>query len=831
MSADDDSQLKPGQKVATYEIVSFISRGGMGEVYSALDRRLNRKVALKFLPACFMNDADRLRRFEHEALLASALNHPNILTIYEIGETEGQRFIVTEFVDGETLRQRMARGPLPISEALHVAAQLASALVAAHAEGIVHRDIKPDNIMLRRDGIVKVLDLGLAKLIATKESSPDDKTRALLRTSPGIVMGTVSYMSPEQARGLPVDARTDLWSLGVVLYEMLTGHPPFNGETTSDLIVSLLEREPPPLSGLPGSDLERLQPIVSKALTKEREGRYQKACEILDDVHRLKQEFDKPSAIGTEAATVLTSLDVKTSSRADKELTTQKPNLSPPTGLLRAAGPGRLIVSVLALLALAVVALYAWPKLRSTSSATPQVIDSLAVLPLANTSGDAGKDYLSDGITESLINSLSELRLKVMSRNSVFRYKGKDIDAQTAAKQLGVRGVVTGSVRQVDDQLLINIEFIDTRDGSVVLSRQYIRKASDLLAMQSSIAQDVANKLRVKLSTEDQQHLAKLPTSDPEAYQLFLRGLSLANKSTPGSLHESLKYYKQAVDQDPNYALAYSQMAQAYLILGIYFERPKEMMPNAKLYCLKALQLDGGLTDAHIISGTVNLIYDWDFDGAQRELTSSEGINPKAVETFSCSAHILESTGRGREAEKEIRRALGLDPLSVPLNTELGCTSYYYRQFDSSITENQEALRLDAGNPIAYWGLARALGQKKMYQEALAELKKVDGMGGPTLPIIVAESGYDYAASGKKKEALGIIKQLDNMSKQVFVDPYLIASVYAGMGDKEKALTFLEQALEIRSSFITSMPAEPKFDLLRSDPRFNSLLQRIGFKA
>jgi eukaryotic-like serine/threonine-protein kinase len=835
MSVDDNSQLKPGQKVATYEIVTFISRGGMGEVYLAIDRRLNRKVALKFLPTCFMDDADRLRRFQHEALLASALNHPNILTIHEIGEAEGHRFIVTEFVDGETLGQRMARGPLPIDEALQVAEQIASALGAAHAEGIVHRDIKPDNVMLRRDGIVKILDLGLAKLTETKQSGAEDQTRALLRTSPGIVMGTISYMSPEQARGLPVDARTDLWSFGVVIYEMLTGRTPFNGETTSDVIVSILEREPPPLSGLPALELQCLQPLVSRALAKDRESRYQLACEMRDDIHRLKQTFENSSVTDSTAAgavtEVLISPDLEAPSPTTSEIpATHETNKPSPEGLKRSSIPKWVVLSVLAAFLISLVSFFYWPRL-STPPLTSQVIDSLAVLPLANSSGDVERDYLSDGITESLISSLSELNLKVMSRNSVFRFKGKEIDAQTVAKQLGVRGILSGDVRQVDDQFIINIEIIDAKDGSVVLSRKYVRKTSDLLAMQASIAQDVANKLRVKLSTEDQQHLAKLPTTNPEAYQFYLRGLSLANKTTPESLHQAIKFYQQAVDLDPNYALAYAQIGQAYLILGIYFERPREMMPNARLYCSKALQLDSSLADAHITAGTVDLLYDWDFDGAQRELSSNEGIDPKAVETFSCSAHILESVGRGKDAEKEIRRALGFDPLSVPLNTELGCTSYYSRQFDSSISENQEVLQLDPANPLAYWGLARAFGQKKMYEEALAELKKAQRTAGPALPLIVAESGYVYAASGRKKEALEIIKQLDNMGKQVFVDPYLIASVYAGLGDKEKALTSLESAVEIRSSFITSMQAEPKFDSLRTDPRFISMLQRIGFKT
>ena len=818
---EDDNQLKSGQCVATYEIISFIGRGGMGEVYLALDRRLNRKVALKFLPLSFMQDSDRMKRFGHEASVASGLNHPNILTVHEIGEADGRRFIATEYVDGETLRQKLAKGPLPVAEALQITEQIASALGAAHAEGVIHRDIKPDNLMLRRDGIIKILDFGLAKLCETKDSSPDSATRALMRTSPGMVMGTLNYMSPEQARALPLDARTDVWSLGIVLYEMLTGRLPFMGATQSDVIVSLLEREPPRLTDLETSELDRLQRIVDRALTKDPEKRYQRARELIDDIHQL-QKASETSTTG-EADTLLTPVGAL---HSDRETKRSRDSVQ----RSRVFGSRVAVVPGILLLVLITLGLYGWYRFRPTTT-QPTPIDSLAVLPLVNASGDAGKEYLSDGITESLINSLAELNLKVMSRNTVFRYKGKDFDAQTVAKQLGVRGILTGNVKQIEDQLIINIEFVDARDGSVVLSNQYIRKPSDLLAMQSSISQDVAAKLRVKLSSSDQEHLSRWPTSSPEAYQLFLRGISSANKATPESLHEAINFYQKAVEQDPRYALAYAQMAQAYLILGIYFERPMEMMPNAKLYCEKALELDSSLVDAHITRGTINLLFDWDFNRARQELLSSQGMNPKAIETFSCSAHILEATGKGPDAENEIRRALALDPLSVTVNTELGCTSYYARHFDVSISENREALQLDPTNPIAYWGLARAFNQKGMYQQAVDELKKVESFGGPVPPIILAEKAYAYAASGRKKEAFESLRQMDKIAKQIYVDPYLVASVYTGLGDKDKALTYLEQALDIRSSFATSMKSEPKFDSLRSDPRFISMLQRVGFTS
>jgi serine/threonine protein kinase len=820
------AELEPGQTIATYEIISLIGRGGMGEVYLARDRRLNRKVALKFLPVSYMDDEDRLRRFRHEASVASGLNHPNILTVHEIGEDEARRFIVTEFVDGETLRQRLGRGPLEISEALKITKQIASALSAAHFEGVIHRDIKPDNLMLRRDGIVKVLDFGLAKFCGAKDCLPDDATRPLLRTSPGLVMGTLNYMSPEQARGLPLDTCTDLWSLGVVLYEMLTGRLPFSGATSSDVIVSLLEHEPLPLTDLERSELRRVQPIVTRALTKNPENRYQTAHEILDDIQRTKDEFDGPSV--RDAETIVTPAVFP--ANKEEKFKTASAKETGVEGLVGRFFKSRFApVMGLGLLVFAVVGLYGIRGFRS--SPKPNVpIDSLAVLPLVNASGDSEKEYLSDGITESLINSLADLNLKVMSRNTVFRFKSKDINAQAVAKQLGVKGIVTGNVRQVGDELVVNIEFINASDGSVVLTHQYVRKPSDLMAVQSSIAQDVAAKLRVKLSAADQEHLSKWPTNNPEAYQLFLRGISYANKSTPESLHDAIKLYEQAVAQDPNYALAYAEMAQAYLMLGIYFERPKETMPNAKLYCEKALRLDSSLIDAHITLGMINLMYDWDFEQAQRELVSNDGINPKALETFSCSAHILEATGKAQDAEKELKKALTLDPLSVAINTELGCRSYYAHQFEASVNENREALQLDPSNPVAYWGLARAFDQRGMYQQAIDEIKRFVSTGQEAPPIIVAEEGYAYAAAGRKREALEIVRKLNNMDKQTFVDPYLIATIYVGLGDKEKALSNLESALDIRSAFATSMRSEPKFDSLRAEPRFVSMLQQVGFR-
>lgn len=543
--SDQQIELKAEQKIGRYKILSLLGKGGMGEVYLAEDTSLRRLVALKILPADFTANSDRLARFEREAFAASSLNHPNILTIYEIGAEDGHHFIATEFIDGESLRQHMKDQRLELREVLEISIQVASALAAAHAARIVHRDIKPENIMLRRDALIKVLDFGLAKLSEKRETNFDTEaeTKMLVNTAPGVVMGTPGYMSPEQARGNETDARTDIWSLGVVLYEMLAGRLPFAGETASDAIAAILKTEPAPVQNFNQAIPAELEQIVTKTLAKDREERYQTAKDLLVDLKRLKRQIEiqteivravpskKPSAAQIENATqILAAHPTSSAEYIASEIKQHKRNS----------------IVALSVLLLAVIGFGYWFFVHRLSNRTP--IESIAVLPFVNASSNSDIEYLSDGMTESLISSLSQLpKLSVKARSSVFRYKGKDVSPQTVGNELSVQAVLLGRVIQRGDLLTLSLELVDARTENVIWSEQYNRKQTDLVALQSEIARDVSNKLKQKLTGEEEQKLAKNYTANPEAYQLYLKGRFYWNQRTETGLKKGIEYFQQAI--------------------------------------------------------------------------------------------------------------------------------------------------------------------------------------------------------------------------------------------------------------------------------------------
>ncbi|HEX8098249.1 MAG TPA: serine/threonine-protein kinase, partial [Pyrinomonadaceae bacterium] len=521
-----------GQSIRQYKIIKKLGAGGMGEVYLASDTRMGRKVALKILPSFFTRDEQRVRRFQQEARAVVALNHPNIVTTYDIGESDGVYYIATEWIEGETLRHRVAHTRMTLGDALDVITQTASALSAAHEAGIVHRDIKPENVMLRKDGYVKVLDFGLAKLTekgdGLADAGSDLATRMIVKTDAGVVMGTASYMSPEQARGLEVDARTDVWSLGVVLYEMLAGRRPFDGETPSDCIASILKSKPAPLSrytpGLP----ERLTRVVSRALAKEREKRYQSVGEMAQELRQIRQRVEFEIEFGAEPSYL-----------PDKGAKPPKAGAKSPKD-----APSTRRASLVS------------QQRRRPSRKT---INSLAVLPLVNVGADPSAEYLTDGITESIINSLSPLpRLRVMARTTVFRYKGRDVDPQEVGRELGVRAVLAGRVRQFGETLVIGTELIDVEDGSQLWGEQYKRKFSDIFEVQEEISREISEKLQLRLTGEERKRVARRPTENAEAYKLYLKGQYEWNKFTPEGLRKALEYFNQAIAVDPAYALAYA---------------------------------------------------------------------------------------------------------------------------------------------------------------------------------------------------------------------------------------------------------------------------------
>src|SRR5262249_29545906 len=644
-------QLLPGQRIGAYKILALLGRGGMGEVWRARDTRLNREVAIKVLPASFATDSDRLRRFEQEARATSALNHPNIITIYEIGEAATERgdihFIATEFIEGQTVRQQIAGGRLKLGTALDVATQVASALAAAHAAGIVHRDIKPENVMARPDGLVKVLDFGLAKLTERRAPAFDSQSPTAIKvnTDPGVVMGTAQYMSPEQARGVEADARPDIFSVGVMLYEMIVGRLPFEGETTTDVFVSILEKEPAPLTRHAPEVPAELQRIVSKALRKDREERYQGVKDMLLDLKSLNRGLDTAKVMGAPSAEIRPA---RTTSSAEYLV----------SGIIRHK-LGAIIA--LGVLVIASAALY------FSFSKRNQSIESLAVLPFANVGADPNTECLADGIPESIINSLSQLsKLHVLARSTVFRFKGRDVDPQKVGHDLGVQAVLTGRVLQRGDTLVVNAELMEVTTGSQLWGQQYNSKLADVFVVQEEIAKEISEKLRLKLSGAERQQLAKRPTENLKAFQYYTQGWASSQRSAREDVLAAIRYYEKAMEEDRNYALAYAGLAVAYFDLGARGHiAPIEGRRKGEEAAHRALALDENLAEAHAALGLGYVGFTpSNFALGDGELRRAIELSPSSALVHNYLGISLVRQGRLDESLEKFLKARELDPLS-----------------------------------------------------------------------------------------------------------------------------------------------------------------------
>ena len=829
--------IASGTQLGRYEIRNALGAGGMGEVYLAQDTELGRKVALKLLPSELMRNDDRLRRFEQEARAASALNHPNILTIFEIGRTDTAHFIATEFIDGETLRQHMARTTLSLSEALDVAIQIASALAAAHEAGIIHRDIKPDNVMVRRDRLVKVLDFGLAKLTEPQAVVADTSAPTLPKaeTEPGVVMGTVQYMSPEQARGLSVDARTDIFSLGVLIYEMLAHRKPFEGETRSDVVSAILNKEPLPLARYAPDVPAELERIVTKALAKDRNERYQTAKDLAIDLKRLKQRLEVEAEIErTGRASDADDKEVRTKSfereMSETVLTPAAQTTPGASTLVSRIKPHKTVALII--LAAMVVAIAAVTYFRHGSVQTTKTIDSLAVLPFVNMSGDPDTEYLSDGITDSLINSLSQLPgLKVMSRNSVFRYKDSDRDARDVGRELGVRAILTGKVTERGDEIWISVELVDALDNSHIWGEQYNRKLSDLLALQAAISKDISEKLRQRLTGEDEKRVTKRYTDNTEAYQLYLQGRYYLYKRRPEAFKKAVEYFEQAIQKDPSYALAYAGLADSYNAYGNFSVTPgTESFPKAEEAAAKALELDSTLAEAHDSMARIKLYYHWNRADAETEFKRAIELNPNYAGAHYGYAYCLITMKRADEAIAEIKRAEELDSFSLAIVSDAGEIYYFARKPDEAIAQLRKAIDMDPNFVRAHFLLGRALEQKREFAEAIAEFNKAVALSQDSTEVLAA-LGQGYAASGKRDEAQKILKELAGRSKEIYISPHFMAIIYASLGDNDRAFEWLDKALEKRFPPLIYLEVNPIWDNLRSDPRYEDLLRRIGLKG
>jgi serine/threonine protein kinase/Tfp pilus assembly protein PilF len=824
-----------------YRIVSKIGAGGMGEVYLAHDTKLDRRVALKVLPGDLAADQTRMRRFILEAKSASALNHPNIITIHEIEEIDSVNFIATEFIDGETLRQHISAG-MKLVEILEVAIQTASALAAAHAAGIIHRDIKPENIMVRRDGYIKVLDFGLAKLAEPLGflTDPEAPTQAMVNTGAGTVMGTVVYMSPEQAKGVKVDERTDLWSLGVVIYEMVTGHVPFFGETPTETISLILQKERTSLTHYGHEVPAELERIVNKALTKNCEERYQSAKDLLIDLRNLKRKLEVDAEIDRTVSPEFRSASSTRSTARDQSAPdTASAATATATGdASHTASSAEYFVSgikrhkLAALVAavalvLSAVALSAYLRGRNRDAS----IDSIAVLPFENRSVDAETEYLSEGLAESLIYRLSQLpNLRVTPPSVALHYKDKQADAVKAGNELGVSAVLSGRIIQRGDNLTISAELVDVRNNKLLWGEQYDRKISDLLQTQREIAREIVEKLRLRVSGEE-KGLAKHYTENNDAYQLYLKGRFYWNKRTEDAMRKALAYYQQAIQTDPNFALAYSGLADAYDLLGAADASggmsPHEAMPKAKAAALKALEIDDTLAEPHVSLAHVKYYYDRDWASAEREYRRAIELNPNYPTAHQWYAVYLMSAGRFNEAVAENRRAQELDPLSLPINMTLGWVLLNARQYDQSAEQLRKTLEMDPNFLLAHHRLGLVYQQQGKYDEAMAEFKQVLNLS-PGKPLGIATLAHAYALAGKRAEAQKGLAELQELSKQRYVSSFSIALIYAALGDKDQAFVWLDKADKERDANMARLEVDPRLDALRSDPRFADLERRMG---
>ncbi|HLA09193.1 MAG TPA: protein kinase [Pyrinomonadaceae bacterium] len=812
-------ELEESSVISHYRIVRQIGKGGMGEVFLAQDTKLDRQVALKILPAEFAADKDRMSRFVREAKSASALNHPNIITIYEINEVEGKHFIATEFIDGKTLNEYAKANPLDLRSALEIAIQIASALDEAHTAGIVHRDIKPDNVMIRPNGLVKILDFGIAKLseppAITGGLSVGEEDATAIKpqsTSPGMIIGTANYMSPEQAKGKAVDARTDIFSFGVVLHEMTSAALPFDGETPLEMIGAIFHQEPKPLPATVPGELKR---IIQKCLRKERDERYQTIRDVLSDLKDAKRDFE----LRQDSEQTVAPNGEETRTRILQASTIDEVGRSP-TNKTETKRQPRTYFAIAGLVALILLfGLFGYRYLRSQSNQ----IESIAVMPFVNESGNQDVEYLTDGMTETLISNLSQLPdLNVKPRSSVFRYKGKETDPKTIARELNVQAVLNGRVVQRGQDLSLFVELIDISLDKVVWSETYNRKQSDLVTLQADIARDVTGKIKTKLSGADVAKVTKTYTTNPKAYQLYLKGNFYRTKYTDEGYKKSLEYYQQAIAVDPNYALAYLGIAAAYDFSNGWFLSGPDSMPKAKAACLKSLELDDTMAETHYLLGKIAFWYDWDWATGERQWKRANELDPAYPVSY---PPYLMAIGRSEEAIKAQESVQQRLPLDLNVNLDSALMYLAAGRYDQSIEQIRKALELDPNFWWSYQALGLAYERKKQYPEAIAALEKARQLDAN--PANLGYLGYVYAAAGKSAEAQRVLEELKELSKTRYVSPYNIASIYAGLNDKDQAFQWLERAYQDHSFYMAVLRQEAPMDNLRPDPRFKDLLKRM----
>jgi serine/threonine protein kinase/tetratricopeptide (TPR) repeat protein len=835
-----------GARLGRYEIKTQLGVGGMGEVYLAQDTKLDRKVALKILPADLAANQDRMRRFVQEAKAAAALNHPNIAHIYEIGEADGMNFIAMEYIDGVTLREKMHQERTELRKLLRFLQHAAEGLAKAHTAGIVHRDLKPDNIMITRDGHAKILDFGLAKLIEQPPIPSVDSSEVATammpqHSTPGTVMGTVGYMSPEQAQGKTneIDQRSDIFSFGCLLFEAATGKKPFAGDSVVKSLHMVIYEPAPPITDLNPSAPSDLQRIVRRCLAKDPDERYQSIKEVAIELKELRRELaaagdldvtvtptTKSNAVsdpGTSELASQTGSDQTSGSTTDRGLSLSSPPSSAEYLVSGIKQHKRAALITLLVLAGAAIGLFLFLRARPTKHA----IESVAVMPFVNESGNADIEYLSEGMTETLINSLSQIpNLSVKARSSVFRYKGRESDLRTVGKELGVQAILNGRLVMRGDQLTLNVELIDVQTENTIWGNRYERKLSDLVKLQSDVAHDVSGHLKSKLSGAEEAKVTKSYTTNPKALELYLKGRYLSRQFTLDGFKKGVEAFNQAIAIDQNYALAYAGLSDAYFYASTIHLPPTEALPKVGEYARKALEADDSLAAAHHSMANYKANYERDNLGAKREFDRALELDPNDSSIYFDYSQLLANIGESEQAIALAQRAKLIEPQDSYVSYTLAQAFILAGRYDEGLRETGTTIRLDDKNWWGYYWRGVAYSEKGMHDEAIAALQIAAGIDDS--PLIRGVLACSLARAGRRTDAQHIVDELILASKSKFVSQSSIAMGYGGLGEKDKAFEWLDKALESHDEAILWIYKHPMFTPLRDDPRYKELVIKLN---
>jgi serine/threonine protein kinase/Flp pilus assembly protein TadD len=766
-----------GKNIAHYKILEKLGAGGMGEVYKAMDTKLHRTVAMKFLPPELIRDEEARQRFVHEARAASALDHPNIGTIFEIDESEGHFFIAMAYYEGETLTDRIKDQRLKIKEAIDIAIQIAQGLRRAHSKNIIHRDIKPANILMTEDGQVKIIDFGLAKL----------KGHTML-TKTGTTLGTVAYMSPEQTRGEPVDQRSDIWAVGVMLYQMLAGELPFKGDYEQAIMYSIMNEEPEYITKVRGEVPIQIEQILDKALAKNPDKRYQSMEEMLEQLNRTVEELEE----GISKSAFIFRLGRKQRRYAYRILAVT--------------------------LTVILVGIYLW-----RSGVTRAASVSIALLPLQSITQDAEQEWFTDGMTDALITDLAKISgLKVISRTSAMRYKGSDKTPPEIASELGVQYVIEGSIVKLGEQVKVSARLINAPADEYLWAEEYERDIRDVLGLQGEIAQTIASQIKVELTPQEETKFSATRKIKPETHELYLKGMYHLNKLTPAGIEKGLEYLHEAIEKDPDQPLVQAGIASDYGLIAHTTSPTPEKYERSRKAALKALELDPNLAEAHLELALTQVYYDRDRVAAENSYRRALELNPSLAYAHTHYGWFLQLKGEVDQAITEMNRAIELDPLDPLYTAWLGYMYWWEGEFDKAIAEAQKSLELNPDFPVGLFVLGNAYADKGMFEQAIVAHQKATALN----PRRKWALGITYGKAGRKEEALAIAAELE--SKPSISGTWRLALIYAALGDKDKTFYWLDQAYEQRAPYIQWFVRDGNFDWLKDDPRYIELAQRMN---